>query len=88
MASKKEFLTTADWDGHVRELSNLRATIHAGFMELLATLLYLFLLTFPKKLLAIASLNLWRCPEFCEGLTRDAALCLEQGSRPRWASAV
>ncbi|CAK9065858.1 unnamed protein product [Durusdinium trenchii] len=50
-------------------------------MELLATLLYLFLLTFPKKLLAIASLNLWRCPEFCEGLTRDAALCLEQGSR-------
>ena len=23
-----------------------------------------------------------RCPEFCEGLIRDAALCLEQGSRP------
>ena len=22
-----------------------------------------------------------RCPEFCEGLIRDAALCLEQGSR-------
>ena len=38
-------------------------------------------LTVTEPTTGAATLRSSRCPEFCEGLIRDAALCLEQDSR-------